>query len=35
VATALILTHRKNSGRLLRGEENKLNIFGKKDKPAS
>ena len=35
VAIALILTHRKNSGRLLRGEENKLNIFGKKDKPAS
>jgi glycerol-3-phosphate acyltransferase PlsY len=34
VAIALILTHRKNIGRLLRGEEKKLNIFGKKDKPA-
>lgn len=33
VAIALILTHRKNIGRLLRGEEKKLNIFGKKDKP--
>lgn len=31
VAIALILTHRKNIGRLLRGEENKLNIFGKKN----
>jgi len=35
VAIALILTHRKNIGRLLRGEEKKLNIFGKKDKPTS
>jgi glycerol-3-phosphate acyltransferase PlsY len=34
VAIALVLTHRKNIGRLLRGEEKKLNIFGKKDKPA-
>lgn len=33
VAIALILTHRKNIGRLLRGEEKKLNIFGKKNKP--
>jgi len=33
VAIALILTHRKNIGRLLRGEEKKLNIFRKKDKP--
>ena len=33
VAIALILTHRKNIGRLIRGEETKLNIFGKKDKP--
>ncbi|OFX39631.1 MAG: acyl-phosphate glycerol 3-phosphate acyltransferase [Bacteroidetes bacterium GWA2_40_15] len=33
VAIALILTHRKNIGRLIRGEEKKLNIFGKKDKP--
>ncbi len=30
VAIALILTHRKNIGRLLSGEEKKLNIFGKK-----
>lgn len=35
VALALLLTHRKNIGRLLRGEEKKLIIFGKKDKPSS
>jgi glycerol-3-phosphate acyltransferase PlsY len=35
VAIALILTHRKNIGRLLRGEEKKLIIFGKKDKPVA
>jgi len=34
VAIALLLTHRKNISRLLRGEEKKLNIFGRKDKPA-
>lgn len=34
VAIALIVTHRKNIGRLLRGEEKKLVIFGKKDKPS-
>ncbi len=32
VAIALLLTHRKNIGRLLRGEEKKLNFSGKKDK---
>jgi len=35
VALALILTHRKNIGRLLRGEEKKLNFSGKKDKASS
>jgi glycerol-3-phosphate acyltransferase PlsY len=35
VAIALLLTHRKNIGRLLRGEESKLIIWGKKDKPVS
>lgn len=34
VAIALLLTHRKNIERLLKGEEKKINIFGKKDKPA-
>ncbi len=34
VAIALLLTHRKNIGRLLKGEEKKLLIFGKKDKPS-
>ncbi len=32
VAIALIVTHRKNIGRLLRGEEKKLIVFGRKDK---
>ncbi len=32
VAIALIVTHRKNIGRLLRGEEKKLIVFRKKDK---
>ena len=32
VALALLFTHRKNISRLLKGEEKKLNIFGKKDK---
>jgi glycerol-3-phosphate acyltransferase PlsY len=32
VAIALIITHRKNIGRLLRGEEKKLFKFGKKEK---
>jgi glycerol-3-phosphate acyltransferase PlsY len=35
VAIALLLTHRKNIGRLIRGEEKKLNIFGKREKPSS
>ena len=35
VAIALLLTHRKNIGRLLSGEEKKLFIFGKKDKPTA
>jgi len=35
VALALLLTHRKNISRLLKGEEKKLNIFGKKDKPTA
>lgn len=35
VAIALLLTHRKNIGRLLSGEEKKLIIFGKKDKPTT
>jgi glycerol-3-phosphate acyltransferase PlsY len=33
VAIALLVTHRKNIGRLLRGEEKKLIIFRKKDNP--
>ena len=33
VALALIITHRKNIVRLLKGEEKKLIIFKKKDKP--
>jgi acyl phosphate:glycerol-3-phosphate acyltransferase len=33
VAIALLITHRKNIGRLLRGEELKLIKLGKKDKP--
>ncbi len=33
VGIALMLTHRKNIGRLLRGEEKKLFKFGKKGKP--
>lgn len=32
VALALLITHRKNIGRLLKGEEKKLIIFKKKDK---
>lgn len=32
VAIALIVTHRKNIGRLLRGEEKKLIVFGRKSK---
>jgi glycerol-3-phosphate acyltransferase PlsY len=32
VAIALLLTHRKNIGRLIRGEESKLIKFGKKNK---
>lgn len=32
VAVALLITHRKNIGRLLRGEESKLLKWGKKDK---
>jgi acyl phosphate:glycerol-3-phosphate acyltransferase len=35
VAIALLLTHRKNIGRLIRGEEKKLIIFGKKNIPSS
>ncbi|MBK9389078.1 MAG: glycerol-3-phosphate 1-O-acyltransferase PlsY [Bacteroidetes bacterium] len=35
VAIALLITHRKNIGRLIRGEEKKLNIFGKKEKPSA
>jgi len=34
VAIALLVTHRKNIGRLLRGEESKLIKFGKKNKPS-
>jgi len=34
VAIALVLTHRKNIKRLLRGDEKRLNIFGRKDKPS-
>jgi acyl phosphate:glycerol-3-phosphate acyltransferase len=33
VAISLLFTHRKNIARLLRGEEKKLNIFGRKNKP--
>jgi len=33
VAIALILTHRKNIGRLLKGEEKRLFVYGKKPKP--
>jgi len=33
VAIALIVTHRKNIGRLLRGEEKKLIVFRRKNKP--
>ena len=33
VAIALLITHRKNIGRLLRGEEKKLISWDKKDKP--
>jgi glycerol-3-phosphate acyltransferase PlsY len=33
VAVVLLITHRKNIGRLLRGEESKLIKLGKKDKP--
>ena len=35
VAVTLLVTHRKNITRLLNGEEKKLIIFGKKDKPAA
>lgn len=35
VAIALLITHRKNIGRLLRGEESKLIKWGKKDKPVN
>jgi len=35
MAIALILTHRKNISRLLKGEEKKLIIFGKREKPTS
>ena len=35
VAIALLLTHRKNIGRLLRGEEKKLNFSGRSDNPTS
>ena len=35
VAIALLITHRKNIGRLLRGEESKLIKWGKKEKPVS
>lgn len=33
IAIALIVTHRKNIGRLLRGEEKKLIVFRRKEKP--
>jgi acyl phosphate:glycerol-3-phosphate acyltransferase len=33
VAIALLITHRENIGRIFRGEEKKLIIFGKKEKP--
>jgi len=35
VAVVLLITHRKNIGRLLRGEESKLIKLGKKDKPVN
>ena len=35
VGLALLLTHRKNISRLLKGEEKKLNIFGRRDKPTA
>lgn len=35
VAIALLLTHRKNIGRLLKGEEKKLNFSGNKNKVTS
>jgi glycerol-3-phosphate acyltransferase PlsY len=35
VAIALLITHRKNIGRIIRGEEKKLIISGKKDKSAN
>jgi glycerol-3-phosphate acyltransferase PlsY len=35
VAIALLITHRKNIGRLLRGEESKFIKLGKKDKPVN
>lgn len=35
VAIALLITHRKNIGRLMRGEESKLIKLGKKDKPVN
>lgn len=34
VAIALLITHRKNIGRLIRGEESKLIKFRQKDKPS-
>ncbi len=35
VAVALLITHRKNIARLLKSEEKKLIIFGKRDKPSA
>lgn len=35
VAVVLLITHRKNIGRLIRGEESKLIKWGKKEKPVS
>jgi len=35
VAVILLITHRKNIGRLIRGEESKLIKWGKKEKPVS
>ncbi len=35
VSIALIVTHRKNIGRIIRGEESKLFKYGKKDEPVS
>lgn len=34
VAVAMLITHRKNIGRLMRGEESKLIKLGKKNKPS-